>query len=135
VLITVNDFDKSAAIKLGRDLHRMDFNLYATEGTAAALERVGLPVTVAPKAGRAGRTTVRLIEEGAVDLIINTPLGQQAYDDQSAMYAAAVRHRVALLTTMSAAQAAVGGIRALRGWQLSVRSLQKHHRKRFAAKG
>jgi carbamoyl-phosphate synthase large subunit len=88
---------------------------------------VGLPVTVAPKAGRPGRTTVDLIAEGAVDLIINTPLGQQAQADQAAMYAAAVRHRVALVTTMSAAQAAVGGIHALREWQLGVRSLQKHH--------
>ena len=56
-------FDRSAAIKLGRDLHRMGFELYATEGTAAALDRVGLPVTVAVKAGRSGHTTVALIAE------------------------------------------------------------------------
>ncbi len=127
VLITVNEFDKSAAIKLGRDLHRMGFSLFATEGTAESLRRVDVPVTTAPKAGRDGRTTVNLIEEGAVDLIINTPLGRRAYDDQSAMYAAAVRHKVPLLTTMSAAQAAVAGIRALRGWELKVRGLQAHH--------
>ena len=127
VLLTVNDYDKSAALKVARDLHRMGFALFATEGTADALQRVGLPVTVAPKAGRAGRTTVQLIEEGAVDLILNTPLGQQAHADQAAMYAAAVRHRVPLLTTMSAAQAAVAGIRALRDRELRVRSLQEHH--------
>jgi carbamoyl-phosphate synthase large subunit len=39
VLITVNDFDKSAALKLGRDLHRLGFELYATEGTAVTLQR------------------------------------------------------------------------------------------------
>ncbi len=133
VLLTVNDFDKSAAIKLARDLSRMDFALYATEGTAAALERIGLPVTKAPKASLPGRTTVQLIEEGAVDLIINTPLGQKAHYDQSAMYAAAVRHRVPLVTTMSAAQAAVAGIHALRDWELKVRALQRHHRGRAEA--
>jgi len=127
VLITVNDYDKSAALKMARDLHRMGFELYATEGTAAALQRVGLPATIAAKAGQPGSTTVQLIERGVVDLIINTPLGQRAHADQSAMYAAAVRHRVPLLTTTSAAQAAVSGIKALRGWELKVRGLQTHH--------
>jgi carbamoyl-phosphate synthase large subunit len=127
VLLTVNDFDKSAAIKMGRDLHRMGFELYATAGTAAALQRIDLPVTVAPKAGLTGRTTVKLIEEGVIDLVINTPLGSQAHEDQAAMYAAAVRHDVPLLTTTSAAQAAVAGIKALRGWELTVRGLQTHH--------
>ena len=126
-LITVNDFDKSAAIKIARDLHRLGFTLYATEGTADALQRVEIPVTVAPKAGRAGRTTVQLIEEGAVHLIINTPLGQQAHADQAAMYHAAIRHDVPLITTMTAAQATVAGIRALSQRALGVRSLQKHH--------
>ena len=34
VLITVNDYDKSAVVKLARDLHRLGFRLYATAGTA-----------------------------------------------------------------------------------------------------
>jgi carbamoyl-phosphate synthase large subunit len=127
VLITVNDFDKSGAIKIARDLHRMGFTLYATEGTAAAFQRVELPVTAVRKAGQPGCTTVQVIEERKVDLILNTPLGQKAHADQAAMYAAAVRCHVPLLTTMSAAQAAVAGIRALRNWELKVRTLQKHH--------
>jgi carbamoyl-phosphate synthase large subunit len=127
VLITVNDFDKSAALKIGRDLHRLGFRLYATEGTAAALRRVELPVTIAPKAFQPGRTTVDLIASGEVDLIINTPLGQQAHADQAAMRTAAIQHGVPLISTLSAAQAAVSGIRALRQKKLSVRSLQRHH--------
>ncbi len=127
VLLTVNDFDKSAAIKIARDLHRMDFDLFATEGTAAALSRAGLPVTIVPKASEAGRNTVKLISSGAIDLVINTPLGQQARADQTALLAAAVRHKVPLTSTLSAGQAAVSGIRALRESGLRVRSLQQHH--------
>jgi carbamoyl-phosphate synthase large subunit len=127
VLITVNDFDKSAALKIGRDLHRMGFELYATEGTAAALARVGLPVTAVPKASQPGPNTVDLITSGEIDLIVNTPLGQQAHADQTAMRAAAIGHQVPLISTLSAAQAAVNGIRALREKELAVRSLQRHH--------
>jgi len=126
-LIAVNDFDKSAALKLARDLQRLGFGLYATEGTAVALQKVGLPVTVVQKAFQPGQTTVDVITNGDVNLIINTPLGQQAYADQQAMYAAAIRHNVPLMTTLSAAQAAVSGIKALREKGLTVRSLQRHH--------
>jgi len=126
-LITGNDYDKSAALKLARDLHRMGFDLYATEGTAVFLKRAGLPVAIVEKAFQPGNTTVAVISDGTVGLIVNTPLGQQAYADQQAMYAAAIRHNVPLMTTLSAAQAAVNGIKALRDKDLSVRSLQRHH--------
>ena len=127
VLITVNDFDKSAALKLGRDLHRMGFELYGTEGTAVALKRIGLPVTTVAKAFQPGQTTVDLIASNTVNLIINTPLGQQAHADQTAMRSAAIQHDVLLISTLLAAQAAVNGIRALRQKGLQVRSLQAHH--------
>ena len=48
-LITVNDFDKGAALKIARDLQRLGFTLYATSGTAAWLARAGLPVTAVKK--------------------------------------------------------------------------------------
>jgi carbamoyl-phosphate synthase large subunit len=127
-LITVNDFDKAAALKIARDLHQLGFKLYATEGTAVALARIGLPVTVAPKVSEGGHHIAAMVAAGEIDLIVNTPLGRRAYDDSRAMRAAAIRHKVPLLTTLSAAQAAVNGIRALREKELSVRSLQQHHR-------
>jgi carbamoyl-phosphate synthase large subunit len=126
-LITVNDFDKAAALKIARDLHQLGFKLYATEGTAVALARIGLPVTVAPKVSEGGHHIAAMVAAGEIDLIINTPLGRRAHDDSRAMRAAAIRHKVPLLTTLSAAQAAVNGIRALREKELSVRSLQYHH--------
>ncbi|MCB9433102.1 MAG: carbamoyl-phosphate synthase large subunit [Ardenticatenaceae bacterium] len=127
VLLTVNDFDKSAAMKLGRDLARMGFKLVATQGTAVFLQKGGVAVTAVGKALEPGPTTVDLIRDGEIQLIINTPLGQQARADQAAMYAAAVRHNVPLITTLSAAQAAVNGIRALREQELAVKSLQVHY--------
>ncbi|MBD3221978.1 hypothetical protein GF314_12125 [bacterium] len=137
VLITVSDLDKSGGIRIARDLHRLGFDLHATRGTAMAIEAAGVPVTRAHKAGveapTEGLSTVELITSGRVQLVINTPLGQQAHADQQAMYAAAIAHRVPLITTLSAAQAAVGGIKALRARALRVRPLQEHHGRRQAA--
>ena len=75
-----------------------------------------------------------LVEQGALQLVLNTPLGARAYDDNRAMRAAAVRRGVPLLTTLSAAAAAVNGIAALKSKELSVRSLQEHYRQSRAEK-
>ncbi len=130
-LITVNDFDKGAVVKIARDLHRLGFNLIATSGTASMLARVGLPVTIANKVHEGGDHTVELVRHGQVQLIINTPMGAHAQDDSRAMRMAAVLHSVPLLTTLSAATAAVQGIAALKKGKLTVQSLQD----RFRAKG
>lgn len=123
-LVTVNDFDKGAALKLARDLHRLGFRLYATQGTADWLARAGLPVTPVKKVSEGHPHVVDLIQ---LQLIVNTPLGAGAHDDTQVMRAAAVMHNVPLLTTLSAAAAAVNGIAALKAKDLSVRSLQAHH--------
>ena len=133
-LITVNDFDKGAALKIGRDLHRLGFQLFATSGTAAWLARAGLPVTAVKKVSEGHPNVEDLVEQGALQLVLNTPLGARAYDDNRAMRSAAVRRGVPLLTTLSAAAAAVNGIAALKAKELSVRSLQEHYRKSRADK-
>ena len=125
-LITVNDFDKGAALKIARDLHRLGFILYATTGTAAWLAKVGLPVTAVKRVSEGHPNIQDMVERNELQLIINTPLGARAYDDSRAMRAAAVMHNVPLLTTLSAAAAAVNGITALKAKDLKVRSLQKH---------
>ncbi|HLV34484.1 MAG TPA: carbamoyl phosphate synthase large subunit, partial [Spirillospora sp.] len=127
VLITVNDFDKGAAMKIARDLHNLGFRLLATQGTARALELIGLPVQVINKVSEGAPHILDALRSGAIDLIINTPHGKQAHVDGAVMRSAAYQYGVPILTTLSAAMAAVQGIRALKDKPLSVRSLQVHH--------
>ena len=137
VLITVNDYDKGAALKLARDFSRMGFDLYATSGTAALIQRVGLPVDVLSKAATAEAshpspdngpyTTLDAMREGKIDLIINTPLGPNSRSDGQKIRTLATRMEIPLITTLSAAQAAVSGIRAVMAAELNVRSLQAHY--------
>jgi len=129
VLISVNDYDKSAGLKLARDLYRMGFELMATPGTAAFLEKVGLPVIKVNKMSEGSPHTVDYIRNGRVQLIINTPLGPQSHSDGAEIRAAAVTMNVPLLTTLSAAAAAVAAIKAVRQKELRYRSLQDHFHK------
>ncbi len=126
-LITVNDFDKGAALKIARDFHRLGFKLLATRGTADWLARNNIPVAAVNKVSEGSPHIVDMIERGEINLILNTPLGRRSHDDTQAMRAAAIRCSVPLLTTLSAAAAAANGIKALQDKALSVRSMQRHH--------
>jgi carbamoyl-phosphate synthase large subunit len=124
VLISVNDFDKGAILRIARDLARMGFRLLATHGTADWLRKVGLDVTPINKVSQGSPHIVDAIAGGQIDLIINTPLGHSAYSDGTHLRQAATRYGIPMCTTLSAATSAVGGIRALREKIMTVRSLQ-----------
>ena len=129
VLVSVNDYDKSAALKFARDLHRMDFRLYATPGTADFLRRVGLPVTYINKMADVSPHTMDLIRSGQMQLVLNTPLGPHAHSDGAEIRSAVIAMNVPLLTTLSAAAAAVSAIQAMRQNNLDYRSMQTHFEK------
>ncbi len=128
VAMSLNDFDKSAGLKLARDLHRMGFRILATKGTAAFFERAGVPVKAINKVTEGSPHAADYIQAGEIDLVINTPLGSTAHSDGALIRTTAIRYGVPLMTTLSAAQAAVQGIRALRDKSLKSRSLQEHYR-------
>jgi carbamoyl-phosphate synthase large subunit len=126
VLITVNEFDKSGGFKFARDMHRMGFKLYATPGTAEMCQTAGLPVEVVEKAQDGSTQIVDLIQAGKIQLVLNTPLGPHAHTDGVAIRAAAIAMNLPLLTTLSAAMAAISAIQAMRKKELHYRSLQSH---------
>jgi len=126
VLVTVNDYDKGAGLKFARDMHRMGFKLYATPGTAYLINSAGLPVEVVEKAQDGSTQIVDLIRGGQIQLVLNTPLGPHAHTDGVEIRKAAIAMNVPLLTTLSAAMAAVSAIQALGKKELRYRSLQSH---------
>jgi carbamoyl-phosphate synthase large subunit len=129
-LISVNDFDKGAALKIARDLHRLGFEIVATGGTADYFARTGLAVTRVNKVSEGPPHVVDWIREGRVQLVLNTPLGSTAHSDGAMMRAAAAVRGTPILTTLSAAAAAVAAIRSLQQKDLSYRSLQDHFSRR-----
>jgi carbamoyl-phosphate synthase large subunit len=66
-----------------------------------------------------------LLLSGEVQLLLNTPLGKHAQQDDYMIRRAAITRGVPYTTTLSAASAATDAIMALRSRALSVRSLQE----------
>lgn len=127
--LSVVDTDKENLVPIARGLAELGFKLIATEGTAAYLAARGLEVTAVRKAGEPRPNIIDRIVEGRVQLIVNTPTGKRAFQDRGPIRRAAIRYNVPLLTTLSAAHAALQAIRDLRKGDLEVFCLQELQRR------
>ena len=129
VFISVADSDKRAVILPAHRLQQLGFSLVATEGTAEILGRNGIDVTVVNKYSQTQATgeknIVDLINEGAIDIVVNTPSGGVARADGYEIRAAAVAADKALFTTMAVLGAAVTAMDAMQDG-FGVKSLQEY---------
>ncbi len=78
VLISVNHRDQPEVVNIARKLDEMGFRLYATDGTAREIRRLGTEVEIVGKLGRDSRV-FRLLEEGTIDYVILTGSTEPAY--------------------------------------------------------
>jgi carbamoyl-phosphate synthase large subunit len=127
IFLSVSDHDKRHCAPLAKELHALGFRLIATRGTAAALESAGVPAEPVYKVNEGRPNIVDLVKTGKVDMIINTPLGRESFYDEKSIRRAAIRYNIPCITTLSAANAAARGIRALVEQTLEVSPLQSLH--------
>ncbi len=125
VVVTVHDRDKPAATPIVRRFHELGFEIVATEGTARYLRGRGVPCRSVLKVHEGRPNIIDLLLSGDIQLLLNTPLGKHAQQDDYMIRRAAITRGVPYTTTLSAASAATDAIMALRSRTLSVRSLQE----------
>ena len=80
------------------------------------------------KVNEGSPNAVDRMEAGEIQMVINTPLGSSSRFDEAAIRAAALRLSIPCLTTLSAATAAVEGIRSRQEEATGVAPLQEYHR-------
>jgi len=128
--VSVADRDKrSITFPIAR-LHQLGFEILATAGTAQVLGRNGIPATLVRKnsEGRGPNdepTIVDLINDGKVNLVVNTPSGQGARADGYEIRAAATAADAAIITTTQQLSAAVQAIEVIQHGTFEVMSLQE----------
>jgi carbamoyl-phosphate synthase large subunit len=125
--ITVTDSDKPGAVAVAQTLHDLGFRIVATRGTKEAIERMGIPATALRKVGEGSPHVVDWIENGDIDLVVNTPTGSGARSDGWQIRRAAVARGIPCLTTLSGGLAAARAIAAARAGAPEVLSLQAVH--------
>jgi carbamoyl-phosphate synthase large subunit len=127
IFLSVANRDKRSILYPAKRLADLGFNLLATRGTAAVLERAGIAVSRVSKVSEGGRSVVDLIRDAEVDLVVNTPFGRGPRTDGSLIRAAAAQAGIPCITTLPAVLAALRGIESVRGERGEPCSLQEHH--------
>ena len=108
ILLSIADQHKAEAVSLVRDLHKAGCLLYATEGTAAMISAMGVPVNMTTKKLSEGHpNVVDVIEDGSVSAVINTVSGApQVMRDGFYIRRAAVEKHIPCFTSLDTARAA-----------------------------
>jgi len=124
VFVSVNDEDKPSILPVCQELAQMGFKFSATRGTARFLSEHGIQAEVIKKIQDGHPNVVDYLRSGQVSLLINTPKGSVADDAQIRIEA--VRRKVPYTTTVSAARAAVQGIRYLQEGRIDVEPIPNY---------
>jgi len=127
--ISVKDDDKPQACHVARRLRNLGFEIVATAGTADALGRARIPAARVNKVIEGSPHVVDEVNEGRVQLVINTTRGAKAIADSYSIRRNALLMNIPYFTTMAAAMAAVEAIEFASQLkdQVQVRSIQEWH--------
>ena len=129
VFISVREGDREAIVEPARLLMAMGFKVYATGGLAAHLREHALSPIVLQKIAAGARPNVLdLMANGEIALVINTPTRTGWQTDEGRIRSTAVRLNIPMITTCTAAVAAVRAIQAMRSRDWDVAALQDYEK-------
>jgi carbamoyl-phosphate synthase large subunit len=126
VFVSTSDRDKVAVVPVVQQLVGLGFQLVATSGTRQVLQQHGIEAELVYKLHEGRPHVLDWIKNQRVQLIINTPSGEEAQTDGQLIRRTALSYKIPIVTTISGARATVDGIRALQSQPLTVKALQDY---------
>jgi carbamoyl-phosphate synthase large subunit len=127
LFLSVADRDKELGVETGQIFAELGFRIVATAGTATALQAAGVAASHVDKVGEGAWDPVRLIDDGLIDIVINTPRGRRARGDGAVIRRAATRKHIPCITTIQGGHAVARSLRSGYEMILEVEPLQAHH--------
>jgi carbamoyl-phosphate synthase large subunit len=126
VFISVSDAHKNSVAAVAKQFSDLGFELVATSGTAAVLEKAGLKVQRIMKLMEGRPNIIDLLKNKEIQFVINTPSGAAPREDEIKIRTTAVYTGTPIATTLSGAKAAALGIAALKKSGYAVKTLQEY---------
>ncbi len=126
VFVSTNNRDKLAVIPVVKDLMSLGFSVVATEGTRKTLKEHGLDVELVLKLHEGRPHVLDWIKNQKVQLIINTPSGEDAQADGRLIRRTALGYKIPIITTIAGGKATAAAIRCLQSQPLDVKALQDY---------
>jgi len=128
VLVSVCDRDKPAALDVARAFHALGFTIVSTPGTAAFLQKAGVPARKVYKRGEGRPDVVDIISNREVHLVLNSPSADPlTREDEKAIRTAALQKNIPTITTVFGARVLAIAIESMRKHGLRVKAMQDFH--------
>ncbi|NEO30599.1 MAG: carbamoyl-phosphate synthase large subunit [Symploca sp. SIO3C6] len=128
VFVSTSNRDKPGVVPVVQDLITLGFNVIATEGTRKILQEYGLDVELVLKLHQGRPHVLDAIKNQQIQLIINTPSGEDAQADGRLIRRTALSYKIPIITTIAGAKATAAAIRSLQSQPLDVKALQDYIR-------
>jgi carbamoyl-phosphate synthase large subunit len=130
VFLSINRKSKEELLDEVKNLHENGFRLVATEGTADFYNNHGVACEKIKKVSEGRPNIVDLVKNNEINFIVNTPTGKISKDDAYSIRQTAVRYRIPIVTTISAAKAAIRGLLEIKNKkEIFVQPIQEYHKK------
>jgi carbamoyl-phosphate synthase large subunit len=126
VFVSMSDRDKSAAADVVKEFIKLGFTIMATQGTRQVLQEQGLEVKLVLKLHEGRPHVLDAIKNGNIQLIINTPSGEEAHADSKLIRRTALGYKIPIITTIAGAKATAAAIRSLQNTTLDVKVIQEY---------
>lgn len=126
VFVSMNDRDKAAAVAVVKEFIDLGFAVMATDGTRRVLQEHGLEVELVLKLHEGRPHVLDAIKNHKIQLIINTPSGEEAQSDARLIRRTALAYKIPIITTIAGAKATVAAIRTLQNTTLDVKVIQEY---------
>jgi carbamoyl-phosphate synthase large subunit len=126
VFVSMSDRDKAAAVPVAKEFIDLGFTVMATTGTGKALQEQGLDVELVLKLHEGRPHVLDAIKNQKIQLIINTPSGEEAHTDARLIRRTALAYKIPIITTIAGAKATVAAIRSLQNTTLDVKGIQDY---------
>ncbi|MGQ4646399.1 carbamoyl-phosphate synthase large subunit [Lyngbya aestuarii] len=126
VFVSMSDRDKPGVVPVVKNLIDLGFQVIATEGTRQTLKDQGLDVELVLKLHEGRPHVLDAIKNKQIQLIINTPSGEDAQADGRLIRRTALSYKIPIITTIAGAKATAAAIRSLQSEPLGVKALQDY---------
>ncbi|MCH4903357.1 carbamoyl-phosphate synthase large subunit [Cylindrospermopsis raciborskii CHAB3438] len=126
VFVSMSDRDKSLVVEVIKEFIQLGFKVIATQGTSEFLREQGLQIETILKLHEGRPHVLDAIKNRQIQLIINTPSGQEARTDGQLIRRTALGYKIPIITTIAGAKATVAAIRSLQNISLDVKTIQEY---------
>jgi carbamoyl-phosphate synthase large subunit len=126
VFVSMSDRDKPLAADVVKEFIKLGFTIMATQGTRQVLQEQGLEIQSVLKLHEGRPHVLDAIKNQKIQLIINTPSGEEAHTDSKLIRRTALGYKIPIITTIAGARATAAAIYSLQNTTLDVKVIQEY---------